>query len=212
MPDLNWIEIIGYIGSLLVTISLMMKSIIKLRWINLAGALFFTIYGFVINAYPVFFLNAIISIADLYYIFKMYSETDSFEIFELESSNTLFLKRFMDYYRDDINHFFPSRDILDNEKPFIFFVLRNMLPVGLFIGDLKEDNILEIKVDFVIPGYRDFKIAGYVYHKRSTFFLEKNIHKLQIKSAIPKYDKFLKKMGFVRDEILGNGWFTYSFK
>ena len=83
---------------------------------------------------------------------------------------------------------------------------------GLFIGDLKDDNSLEIKVDYVIPGYRDFKIARYVYQKRAGFFLERGIEKLQIKSSIPKYDSFLKKMGFIKDKNLGEGWFNYSFK
>lgn len=212
MHGISWIEIIGYIGSLLVTLSLMMKSIIRLRWINLAGALTFAIYGYLISAYPVFILNTIISVADIYYIFRIYYERDSFEIYKIDMSNTLFLNRFMEFYKQDIKHFFPNDGILDNRKPFIFFVLRNMLPVGLFIGDLKDNNILEIKVDYVIPGYRDFEIARYVYHKRTAFFLEKGIEKVEIKSSIPKYDSFLKKMGFEKDEKLGKGWFFYSFK
>ena len=44
MPSwLAWTEIIGYAGSLLVAASLMMDSLVKLRWINLAGALAFAL-------------------------------------------------------------------------------------------------------------------------------------------------------------------------
>jgi len=212
MFGISWIELIGYSGSVLVTISLMMKSIIKLRWINFAGAFFFSVYGFIISAYPVLALNAIICIVDIYYIFQMYYEKDLFEIFEINDPDNNFLKRFMEYYREDIEHFFPDKNILDNKKPFIFFALRNLMPVGLFIGDLIDPKILEIKVDFVIPGYRDLKVARYVYHKRSNFFTKKGIERLQIKSAISKYDTFLKKMGFEKDENLGEGWFYYNFK
>jgi hypothetical protein len=39
-------ELIGYAGSILIVISLAMSSIIKLRVINLMGAITFGVYGF----------------------------------------------------------------------------------------------------------------------------------------------------------------------
>ena len=51
MPDLlDWI---GYLGSLVVLISLLMSSIKKLRWINLVGAVIFAFYGFMISSIPI---------------------------------------------------------------------------------------------------------------------------------------------------------------
>ena len=54
------LQIIGYTGSVLVAVSLMMSNIVRLRWINLFGAGTFAIYGLLINAYPVFALNGFI--------------------------------------------------------------------------------------------------------------------------------------------------------
>ena len=75
MQELNWIEIIGYCGSGLVVISLMMKSIKKLRWINLFGATIFVIYGFFIESNPVIVLNMFIVIADVYHIIVLKKES-----------------------------------------------------------------------------------------------------------------------------------------
>ena len=61
-------EIIGYSASALVAISLMMRSIVKLRVINLIGAALFTLYGLLIGAYPVAVLNFTIVLIDLYYL------------------------------------------------------------------------------------------------------------------------------------------------
>ena len=61
-------EIVGYIASGLVAISLMMSSIVKLRLINLVGAGLFTLYGILIDAYPVAVLNFMIVLIDLYYL------------------------------------------------------------------------------------------------------------------------------------------------
>ena len=46
------LETFGYLASLLVAVSLMMRSIVRLRWINLTGAACFTAYGILIAAYP----------------------------------------------------------------------------------------------------------------------------------------------------------------
>ena len=159
----------------------MMKSIVKLRWINLLGAAAFSIYGFLINAYPVFVLNTIITLVDIFYIISFYYKKDYFEIFEISPENTRFLNRFLEFYRLDIEKFFPEKGFTENENPVIFFILRNMLPVGLFIGDKKENQTMEIKLDYVVPGYRDFKIARYVFFKKADFFRGKDINTLKLR-------------------------------
>ena len=45
-------ELIGYLASFLVAISLLMVSIVKLRLINLAGSIVFIIYGFLHRFIP----------------------------------------------------------------------------------------------------------------------------------------------------------------
>jgi hypothetical protein len=73
-------EIIGYIASALVAVSLMMSSILKLRVINLVGAALFTVYGLLIGAYPVAVMNLFIVLIDLYYLRDMVSITRRFTI------------------------------------------------------------------------------------------------------------------------------------
>ena len=65
------VEWFGYLASIIVATSLMMNSIIKLRWINLLGATMFSVYGFIINAYPVGVLNLFIALDDIYYLIKI---------------------------------------------------------------------------------------------------------------------------------------------
>ena len=72
--NIDSVELIGYLGSILVAISLMMRSLLRLRIINLVGALFFTIYGILLDAYPVAFLNGLIVCIDLYYLIQMWRQ------------------------------------------------------------------------------------------------------------------------------------------
>jgi hypothetical protein len=50
----------------------MMRSLNKLRVINLSGSLLFTVYGFTIGAYPVAVLNAFIVLVNIFYLQKAF--------------------------------------------------------------------------------------------------------------------------------------------
>ncbi len=63
-------EIVGYIGSLGILISFLMKDMLKLRIVNTFGCAFFVLYGILLNSIPVIATNGIIICINLYYIFK----------------------------------------------------------------------------------------------------------------------------------------------
>ncbi len=72
-----FIEWIGYLASILITISMFMKDIFKLRFINLIGCILFTIYGLIIGAYPVAVANGIIVFVNLYYLYKLFKRINN---------------------------------------------------------------------------------------------------------------------------------------
>lgn len=74
MLNIPLIEWVGYAASVMIAISLIMTSIVKLRVINTIGCILFVIYGFSVGAYPVAIVNAFIIFVNLYYIYKIYQE------------------------------------------------------------------------------------------------------------------------------------------
>jgi hypothetical protein len=66
------LEVYGYVGSVLIALSLMMSNIVRLRWINLIGAAVFSTYGVIIQAWPVAFLNGFIVLIDVYHLMQIY--------------------------------------------------------------------------------------------------------------------------------------------
>lgn len=76
MFDIPWIEWLGYFASILIGISMFMKDIIKLRFINLIGCILFSVYGFIIGSYPVAIVNLIITFTQIYYLYKLLKEQD----------------------------------------------------------------------------------------------------------------------------------------
>lgn len=64
-------ELIGTLASVLVLISFLMKGEKKIRLINIVGALLFVIYGILINAFSVWFLNGALILIHIYYLRKL---------------------------------------------------------------------------------------------------------------------------------------------
>ncbi|MHB1107686.1 MAG: uroporphyrinogen decarboxylase [Lutibacter sp.] len=62
-------EWVGYVASLALIISFMMKNINTLRIINSLGAVLFVVYGIMLQtSYPIIITNAFILMVNLYYL------------------------------------------------------------------------------------------------------------------------------------------------
>ncbi len=68
---MDLIEIIGYVASVLIAVSLTMTNVVRLRIINLIGCLLFSFYGFVIDALPVALMNAFCAGINAYNLIKL---------------------------------------------------------------------------------------------------------------------------------------------
>ena len=193
---MDYIEIIGYVGSVLVAVSLTMKNIYYLRIINLVGAIAFTIYGFLVGALPVLIVNAFITVVDIYYIWESKKKKDYFIFLEIEKGKDNLLDKFLDFYKSDINIFFPkfNKETIDNYQN--FFILRNLVPVGLFsYKEISKTEIL-VEIDYAIPDYRDFKNARFIYFAESKLFNKKRYQTVKTFSDVEAHQKYLTKIGF----------------
>lgn len=73
MFDISLTEWTGYLASLILMISFLMKNINTLRIINSVGALLFVIYGFMLaTSWPVIITNTFILGINIYYLAKHY--------------------------------------------------------------------------------------------------------------------------------------------
>ena len=193
-----WLEMVGYAGSVLVAISLMMKSLLRLRVINLIGALVFVVYGLLIGAYPVALLNGLIAGIDVYYLVQMLRQKDYFTLLEV-SHDSAYLEHFVGFYKDEIAEIFPGFDYRPKPEQVSLFVLRNMVPAGSLVIE-PEGEQARVILDYVIPGYRDFGVAKFLFEDYAACFSRRGIRRLVSVAGRPQHEKYLKRMGFeIRD-------------
>ena len=84
-------ETFGYFASGLVVLSLTMRSLLRLRFLNLIGAGTMAAYGLMITAYPVVALNLLIVCIDIYYLREMFSQKHYFKLLEVRQSSKYLL-------------------------------------------------------------------------------------------------------------------------
>jgi hypothetical protein len=206
---MNWIEILGYAASVLVAISLTMKSLARLRALNLLGALLFVAYGAWVKAYPVLAVNGFIAVVNVIYLMKMQpGRSEAFDLMAIRRPDNSYLRRFLDFHAEDIRTFFPDFDLDALEDPRIAFILRDVSPVGLVICDKHGDDALRVRLDYVIPSHRDFRCAQYFYDSWSEVMSGGAITRFVAQSDVPPHQAYLKRLGFQPDPTEGPGWYA----
>jgi N-acetylglutamate synthase-like GNAT family acetyltransferase len=192
------VEWIGYIASAIILVSLLMSSILRLRWINLVGSVIFAVYGYLIGSIPVLIMNMGIVAVNSYYLSRIYGSKEKFELLPIDK-NSEYYSMFMEYNKKEIQKFFITDEFTLTENSIGFYILRDLIPAGIFIGR-KKDDILEVDLDFVMPAYRDFKTGQFVYKDSILVFKEKGISRITASAKHVEHHNYLMKMGFDKIE------------
>ena len=203
---MDWLTLLGYFASIIVATGMMMSSLRTLRWVNLLGAITFSTYGYLIGALPVGILNSFIVSIDVYYLITIYSKKEYFKTLPIRGDN-LYLLQFLDYYKNDIQKFFPDFYYKPKLNKFSFFILRNMAVAGIVLAREYEPEILKISLDYTIPQYRDFKVGKFIYDIHIQKFIDAGYKILIAFPSSKKQKKYFSKMGFI--ETNHNGKISY---
>ncbi len=189
---LQWI---GYTASAIIAISMTMSSIVKFRVINLIGAGLFCTYGILIGAIPVALLNGFIFFVDIYYLVSIFSRKEVFEVMRVRNDNK-YLKRFLNFYHDDILRFFPHFTHKPELNTHSFFILRDMAVAGIFLARRVEGEVLHVIMDYVKAEYRDFKNGKFIFHRLKHEMMEDGFTLVVTEGHTKQHKRYLKKLGF----------------
>lgn len=70
------IELLGYLGSFLIIVSMLMSSIIKLRVLNSIGSAIFAIYAIIIHSYPTALVNFCLVVINIYSLVSLKARSE----------------------------------------------------------------------------------------------------------------------------------------
>ncbi|AXJ02471.1 inner membrane protein [Cyclonatronum proteinivorum] len=187
-------ELIGYVASVLVAVSLMMSRIVPLRIVNMIGAATFAVYGYLIGSWPVAGMNAFIVLINVYYLTQIYRSSEFFRILPIDKPDA-YLSAFLKFYQEDIATFYPDFKDEAEASDHGYFVLRNMAPAGLILGRV-ENGCFHVSLDYATPQYRDFKVAAHLWRENRQHFTDEGITEIRSRTRDPHYAAYLRKIGF----------------
>ncbi len=185
--------LIGYLGSAFVVTSLAMRSILKLRLIGLTGAITFVVYGYLIGAWPIVWTNVVIVLIHLHFLGEIRRSDEYFKVLDVRRESN-YLRYFLDHYAEDIESVWPGFEYSPEKDILTLFILRDLVPAGLFVAKVLDAETLELELDYAIPGYRDFKIGRHLYVKNA--LRDRGYTTIVATTGGDQAADYLSKMGF----------------
>lgn len=219
------IEIIGYAASALIAVSLLMVSVLRLRIINLAGAICFVIYGVAIGAVPLVITNGFITVVNVYHILRILrTRPSSFRYAQASRERREEIQEFIDHYRTDIAKYYPdfAVDLVDEALEgggTVYLAVHNLRLEGIaYLLDIDEaidalsgtaarpalerahrrpheGEMSYLGIDYITAQYRDLGLAQELYEQIGRHMEERTVVCLVDNSA-RRSKRFLSSNGF----------------
>lgn len=189
------IEMIGYLGSALVVVSMLMSSVVKLRVINTIGSGIFAAYALMIHSYPTALMNICLVGINVRGLIKLNQKERSYSLVEGAQADAL-LRYLLDFYRQDIQTYFPNFSS-DCGAGQAYIVCCGGVPAGILLGSGDGQGRFQVALDYSTPTYRDCSIGAYLYARLPS----RGIHTLVFAGQGSRaHMAYLSKMGFVRQD------------
>jgi hypothetical protein len=187
-------EIVGYVASALVVLSLTMTSVVRLRTISLAGSVVFVVYGVLIGSVPIIVTNAAIAGINLWFLraeLGLHRDLGASPI----AADAPFLLDFIAFHLDDIRRFQPTFT-MPSAGAVALLLTRDGLPAGVVIGE-RHGSELELHLDYVLQAYRDSRLGHWLFGRGADVFRSAGISRLVTSPGNDVHRGYLLRVGFV---------------
>jgi hypothetical protein len=190
-------ELVGYLASGLIVVSLLMSSILRLRVIGLVGAIAFTLYGLLIGAYPIAVANGAIIFIHIFHLGRMLrarASEEYFEVLEVPATSPI-LHRFVDFHLEDIRRFQPDFEGVRGDE-LALLILRDAIPAGAVLAEVDADGA-RVVLDYVVPMHRDLRPGRFLWVE-SDAFTSRGVTRVTTTAPTDEHARYLDSVGFSR--------------
>jgi hypothetical protein len=189
-------ELIGYLASALVVVSLAMTSVVRLRVISLAGSVAFVAYGVLLGSPPLVVTNVAIILLNVWFLWAELGGRRALGA-TIVPADDPFLVDYLRYHLDDIHRFQPGFELPGPPAALqvAMLLMRDGLPAGALIGRV-HDGELRIALDYVSKPYRDSQISTWLYGKGAGVFRRLGVERVTSEPGTEPHATYLARSGF----------------
>ena len=186
------LELVGYLSSFLVLVSLLMTSVVKFRVINGIGSAIFTVYAVLIHSYPTAVMNFCLVMINVYFLVRVLRNRIVLTLTETPQADSA-TTHFINHYNADIQKFFPDYELDPSET--CYMVYADSAPVGILTGSRTGADSFLVTLDYAAPSHRDCSVGKFLY----TQLKKQGIRILRAETESPAHKQYLLKMGFTQE-------------
>lgn len=199
---MNWFEAFGWLGSILVVLSLMLSDLRKFRTFNLIGSVIATIYNAAIEIWPFAAMNGAIALINIYWLIRLHRErfvSRNYAVLRADLSDDA-VQHTLREHADEIATFYPQFDpVAPDQGRHAFLVVTGDVTVGLVVLRTTGEGSAEVELDFVTKAYRNYSPGEFVYQD-SGVITELGLTRLVVPTGAAGDQKHFRRLGFVPDD------------
>ncbi|MEH1169689.1 hypothetical protein V6V47_30355 [Micromonospora sp. CPCC 205539] len=177
---MNWLDLIGWAGSVVLVWSLLQSRVLRLRALNLVGSLVLVGYNAALEVWPMVGLNIVLSVINIWYLRGMLAtrhDEQTYQVVEVGVDDQ-FLAHTLRVHASDIAQFNPGfgwDPAVGGRSAFLVVTADEV--VGVVLSHAESRGVAQIDLDYVTPKFRDFTPGEFVY-RRSRLFTERGFHRV----------------------------------
>ncbi|GMA35577.1 hypothetical protein [Demequina litorisediminis] len=197
------LEIVGWIGSILIVLSLTQARVWRFRWMNLIGSVIATGYNTLIGAWPFVFMNAAIVVINIYWLVRLTRERHDSAVYRVLAvdADNAFLRHLLAVHATDIATHAPTFDVdadagtAAGGTRHTFLVVRGDEAVGVVAVTDEGDGLGRVDLDWVKERFRDFTPGEFVY-RESGALADAGFSALEVVPREGEDEGYLRRVGF----------------
>ena len=197
-----WLEVIGWVGSAVLVLSLAQARVLRFRLLNLIASVVLTGYNAALGVWPMVAMNAVIAVLDSYHLVRLLRSRDdeaTYEVVRVRPDDE-YLAHVLQAHAADIDKHNPGfaagREVTDGHSAFL--VVRETETVGVVLVRDEGEGEGRVELDYVLPRFRDFSVGKFVY-RHGGRLTGQGLRRLVADTRMPDQDHYFPRVGFAPD-------------
>lgn len=193
-----WLEVFGWIGSVLVVVSLTLSNLRRFRTVNLVGSVIATAYNAVLGIWPFVAMNAAIAVINVYWLVRLHRERFVTRAYRTVPARLQdgYVQHLLGRHAQEIARFYPGFDASAGEEGrLVHLVVTGDQPAGLVVLRRTGPDTAEVELDYVSRAYRDYTPGAFVY-RDSGVLAAAGLRRVRLPEGACSDPDYFRRVGF----------------
>ena len=161
----HWLDLLGWLGSVLLVVSLLQTRVLRFRVLNLAACLSLVVFNALIEVWPMVGMNLATSTINVWFLVRLLRDRHderAFHVLQVLPHDAYF-QHFLAVHDDDIRRIHPAYAGTEADD-LAFQVEKGDETVGVVLIR-REGDVARVQLDYVTPRFRDFSPGEFVWRR-----------------------------------------------